>query len=92
VASLARPGLAGLFDAVRRPLQASNGPLEASKRKFEAAQKQYAALRERIDSDDERYRTQLSRSFSAMDRQLTILRATQSYVQQQISAWNSNDS
>ncbi len=90
VPSMEKPGLSGLFDAVRKPLQANDGPLNASKRKYEAAQKSYVALREKLDRDDENYRGQLNRSFTAMERQLTILRATQSYVQQQISAWNSD--
>ncbi len=90
--SAAKPGLSGLFDAVLKPLQASDGPLIASKRKYEAAQKNYAALREKLDQADDQYRQQLNRSFTAMERQLTVLRATQSYVQQQIAAWNSNNS
>jgi flagellar hook-associated protein 2 len=88
VSSALRPGLSGLFDAVRTPLQANAGPLAASKRTYEAAQKQLATLRDRMEADDDRYRVQLERSFTGMEKQLTILKATQSYVTQQIAAWN----
>ncbi len=86
-----RPGLAGLFASVRDGLVAADGPLNASKRKYEAAQKQFLAQRERLDAQDSAYRDQLSRSFTAMERQLTVLKATQAYVSQQIDAWNSSN-
>ena len=73
------------------PSTAPTGSLTSAKKRLDAIAKDLAELREKIDEDSERYREQLAKTFTAMDRQLAVLRSTQSYVEQQISIWNQKE-
>ncbi len=90
VTSTANPGLAGAMKTVSDALQATNGPLDASKAKFTTLQAALAKQLEQLNSDMDDYEARTSSIFSAMDTQLAGLKATQSYLTQQIAAWNSS--
>lgn len=86
------PGIAGVLQAIRDRLQGDNGALKSSQNRFDQIKANLSEAREKLDNDSERYQTQLQQSFANMDRQLAVLRATQSYLTQQIAVWNgSND-
>ncbi|MEZ5709261.1 MAG: flagellar filament capping protein FliD [Blastomonas sp.] len=91
ISSPANPGLAGTMEAIRESLQSESGSLTAAKKRLDDIAEDLTEAREKIDSDIEKYRVQLERSFANMDRQLSILRSTQSYLEQQISIWNNSD-
>ena len=46
---------------------------------------------EKINEDGEKLREQLQTTFAGLERQLSILRSTQSYVEQQFASFNDNN-
>ena len=52
--------------------------------------KQIANDRTELDTRSSKYYDQLMSSFTAMDRQVSAFKATQSYLDQQIKIWTSN--
>lgn len=85
---IANPGLAGTLNAVRDSLQSNDGALTLAQERFNETSEQLTELLTDLDDDIDRYREQLQRTFSNMDRQLAVLRSTQSYLEQQVSIWN----
>jgi len=90
VADANNPGIAGALKAIEDSLDGDTGSLSIAQKKFEAIAKTISEAMEKVDEDSERYRAQLSTAFAAMDRQLAILRSTQSYLDQQVEVWNNN--
>ena len=86
------PGIASALAGLRDRFTARDGPLTASRDRYAGDARRLATLRERIDDDNARYRRTLERSFTAMDVQLTRLRAVQGYVSQQIAMWTAQGS
>ena len=84
-------GLAAAVENVKTTLEADNGVLTLAKDRYEALAEDFAAQLEKLDRDMADYQTRLSSIYSALDTQLTALKATQSYLDQQISAWNGSD-
>lgn len=86
------PGIAGVLQAIRDRLQGDDGALESSRNRLDQIRENLSEARDKLDKDSERYEAQLQRNFANMDRQLVVLRATQTYLTQQIAVWNnSND-
>jgi flagellar hook-associated protein 2 len=84
------PGLGGALKAIRDGLRATGGA-------FATTQKRLSDEATRIskDSDDlnirsDKYYNQLLTSFTAMDRQVSAFKATQSYLEQQVKMWTNN--
>ena len=88
VADENNPGIAGVLQAIRDRLQSDNGVLEASQNRLDQIKENLADAWKELDEDSERYESQLQRSFANMDRQLVVLKATQTYLTQQIAIWN----
>ena len=88
----ANPGLAGTLDAIKQSLQSETGSLTLAQKRLEDIGTSLAEALAKADDESERYRAQLETQFQAMDRQLSILKSTQSYLDQQIAVWsNSNN-
>jgi flagellar hook-associated protein 2 len=85
------PGLGGAMQAIRDALKARSGPLSHSQDNLGAEAKRIAADRTRMETRATAYHDRLLASFTAMDRRVSAFRATQSYLEQQIKAWNSTD-
>jgi flagellar hook-associated protein 2 len=84
------PGLGGALQSIRDALRAGGGA-------FATTQKRLTDEAARIskDSDDltirsDKYYNQLLTSFTAMDRQVSAFKATQSYLDQQVKLWTNN--
>lgn len=84
------PGLGGALQSIRDALRAGSGA-------FATTQKRLTDEAARIskDSDDltirsDKYYNQLLTSFTAMDRQVSAFKATQSYLDQQVKLWTNN--
>lgn len=90
VSGVDNPGLAGAMKKVSDALQATDGPLDASKKKFTALQESLAKQLEKLNTDMDDYEARTAAIFSAMDTKLAGLKATQTYLTQQIAAWNSS--
>lgn len=91
VRSDANPGLAGLMDGVRDRLQRQDGPLASARGKYEALAEVLTEQLEKLDTQMTNYQAQLTRVYSTMETRLTALRATQSYLEQQIAVWSNSD-
>lgn len=86
------PGLARAFEDVKKSLKDPNGSLVGAQNRLNKIATDLTKLMEKVEEDSAKYREQLEQTFAAMDRQLTVLRSTQSYIEQQVSVWtNSGD-
>lgn len=86
------PGLAKAFEDVKTSLKDPNGSLTGAQNRLNKIAADLTKMMERVEEDSDKYREQLEKTFAAMDRQLTVLRSTQSYIEQQVSVWtNSGD-
>tara|TARA_R110000787_G_scaffold9028_2_gene31291 strand:+ start:17297 stop:18700 length:1404 start_codon:yes stop_codon:yes gene_type:complete len=92
VATAANPGLAGMMDAVRDRVQVKDGALALAQVKYEALAKSLSEQLEKLDTQMTSYEAQLTTVYSKMETRLTALKATQSYLEQQIEMWNNSDS
>lgn len=84
-------GLGGALQAIRDALRASDGPFAATHERLEKEAKSIASDRETHERRSEAYYNQLVTSFTAMDRQVSAFKATQSYLEQQIKMWSRGD-
>ncbi|WP_336959613.1 flagellar filament capping protein FliD [Sphingobium aquiterrae] len=81
-------GLDGVVKQIRDNLESDDGPLASSKSKFDKLQASLADQLDKLNIDMDNYEARLTKTYAAMDKQLTALKATQSYMEQQIAAWN----
>ncbi|WHO38259.1 flagellar filament capping protein FliD [Sphingobium sp. AP49] len=86
------PGLSKLMDTVRDNLELDNGSLKLAQARYETLADDLTEQLEKLDEDMADYETRLTSIYSAMQTKLSALNATQSYLQQQIDAWNKSDS
>ena len=85
-------GLSGALDKITSSLQdEDSGALTLAQERLDAIRESIDEQREKINSDSERLREQLQGTFANLERQLSVLRATQSYVEQQFSNNNNNN-
>jgi flagellar hook-associated protein 2 len=86
------PGIAGALKSVTDYLNATNGPLASSASIYDKLKASLADRQERLDEQMGSYEERLTLTYTAMQTKLLALRATQSYLTQQISVWtNSKD-
>jgi flagellar hook-associated protein 2 len=91
VSSDANLGLAGAMKKVRDAIQGDGGALAASQRKYKALQTDLTDQLSKLDKDMTDYEARMTAIYSKMESQLTTLKATQSYLEQQVAVWtNSN--
>jgi flagellar hook-associated protein 2 len=91
VSTTTNPGLAGLMDGVRDRIQMKDGALSSAQAKYKELGESLTEQLEKLDVQMENYEAQLTSVYSKMQSRLTALKATQSYLDQQIAAWNSSD-
>lgn len=91
VKSVATPGLAGLMDNVRDSIKAKDGALASSQAKYKALAEELTRQLEKLDEQMDTYEARLTATYSKMETRLTALKATQSYLDQQIAIWNKSD-
>lgn len=88
----ANPGLSKLMDTVRDNIELDNGSMKLAQERYETLADDLTEQLEKLDEDMTDYETRLTSIYSAMQTKLSALNATQSYLQQQIDAWNKSDS
>lgn len=92
VQDASNPGLAGALESIKDKLQDEDtGALVNAKERYEAIKEKVGEDREDFEEYMEGYEERLNATFSAMDTKLATLRATQSYLEQQIKIWNGSD-
>ena len=86
------PGLAGALQSIRDALRDNQGPLAAIQARLDAEAKAISSDRDKLDARIASYQAQLTTQFSGMEKSLSALNATKSYLDQQIKLWtNSNN-
>ncbi|MGB5483171.1 flagellar filament capping protein FliD [Parasphingorhabdus sp.] len=91
VTSETQIGLSGALDAISTALKSESGALTVAQARLESIRESIAEAREKINEDGEKLREQLQTTFAGLERQLSILRSTQSYVEQQFASFNDNN-
>ncbi|OYW85249.1 MAG: flagellar hook protein [Sphingobium sp. 32-64-5] len=85
------PGLARVVADVQDALSGEHGALTLATSRYETLAKSFAAQMEKLDKQMVDYEARLNVVYTNMETRLTALKATQSYLKQQIDAWNSTD-
>lgn len=88
----ANPGLSKLMDTVRDNIEKEDGPLKTAQKLYDSQAKEFTEQLEKLDTQMTDYEAQLTKVYAAMETRLSALKATQSYLEQQIEAWNNSDS
>ena len=84
------PGIGGAMLALKNSETAAGGGLASLKDRLDRDQKNIDADRTKIEEREAAYKARLLKNFASMDSRVSNLRATQSYLQQQIDQWNNN--
>lgn len=84
------PGLGGALDLLRDELRARSGPFAATEKRLAAEAKEISEDKEAHERRSERQYDQLLTTFTAMERQVSAFKATQSYLDQQIKMWTAD--
>ncbi|MBC6436501.1 flagellar hook-associated 2-like protein [Nostoc sp. HG1] len=81
------PGIGGALDAIKAAAIASGGPLSGLTSRLSKEATTISANRMKMESREDAYRSRLERQFGGMDAKLGALKATQSYLDQQVKLW-----
>jgi flagellar hook-associated protein 2 len=92
VKTAANIGLAGMMDSVRDNIQKDGGPLATSQSKYKALASDLSDQLDKLDSQMTDYQAQLTKVYSAMETRLSAMKATQSYLEQQVALWTKSNS
>jgi flagellar hook-associated protein 2 len=86
------PGLGGALQSIRDSLRASGGAFATTQKRLSDEAARISKDSEDLTIRSDKYYNQLLTSFTAMDRQVSASKATQSYLDQQVKMWtNSNN-
>lgn len=85
------PGIAFALDSLRDAAVSTNGPLERVRLSLERETQQIAKNRDRMEQREQVYRSRIEKQFAGMDARIGALKATQSYLEQQIKLWNNGN-
>lgn len=92
VSNATNPGLSVLMDTVRDNIEKDDGPLTMAQERYEALSDEFTEQLEKLDTQMADYEAHLTTIYAAMETRLSALKATQSYLEQQIEVWNNSDS
>lgn len=90
VDTAANPGISGVMETLKKQMLDDDGNLDAIKDRLDQVAKAYEKDLERIEARETSYRERLEKQFSTMDAKISALKATQSYLEQQIKLWSGN--
>jgi flagellar hook-associated protein 2 len=82
------PGIAGALDALRDAAVAPGGALGGLSKALAAEAAEIAKNREKIEAREDAYRARLEKQYGSLDARIGALKATQSYLEQQIKLWS----
>lgn len=85
------PGIALTLQSIKTQATASNGALEALRTRLEKETASITADRTKMETREDAYKARLEKQFTAMDTRLSVLKATQSYLEQQIKLWSNEN-
>lgn len=81
------PGLAFALDEIRDAAVGSGGLLESLSRALQGEAATIARNRERMETREAAFAARLEKQYAGLDARLAALKATQSYLDQQIKLW-----
>lgn len=84
------PGLGGALKSIRDRLRATTGPLQGLSDALATQAKAIAADRTTMETNTDAYAARLQTTFSTMNSRVSVLKATQSYLEQQIKVWTND--
>ena len=85
------PGLGGALQSIRDSLRASGGAFATTQQRLKDEAARISKDTDDLNIRSEKYYNQLLTSFTAMDRQVSAFKATQSYLDQQVKMWTNNN-
>lgn len=86
------PALDAALKQIRDSATGAGGPLESLRKRLEKESAAIAKDQERMEARETAYRTRLERQFGTLDSRLSALKATQSYLEQQVRMWTNSES
>lgn len=89
--TLTDPGLAFALDEIRDAAIAPGGMLESLGKTLQAEASTLAKNRERMEAREDAYRSRLEKQYASLDARLSALKATQTYLEQQIKLWSNEN-
>ena len=81
------PGLGGALQSIRAGLRATGGAFATTQKRLTDEAAQIGKDSDALNASSDKYYNQLLTSFTAMDRQVSAFKATQSYLDQQVKLW-----
>jgi flagellar hook-associated protein 2 len=85
------PGVAGALAALKSAATASTGTLASVATRLGKEADALAKDRERVEARETAYRARLEAQFNGLDARIGSLKATQSYLDQQVRMWTASD-
>jgi flagellar hook-associated protein 2 len=82
------PGIGGALDALKIAISSGSGPLAGLTSRLGKESAAITKDRETMEAREATYKARLERQFTGLDGRLGTLKATQSYLEQQIKVWN----
>ena len=84
------PGIAGALKSITDYLNGTDGPLASSTATYNKLKESLQDQLDKLSDQRSAYSDQLTKTYSAMQTRLLQFKATQSYLEQQIAAWNNS--
>jgi flagellar hook-associated protein 2 len=81
------PGIGGALSALKTAATATNGTLASLSTRLANQAKSLASDRARMEARETAYKDRLDKQFGGIDSRVGALKATQSYLDQQIKVW-----
>lgn len=85
------PGISLALSGMVKQMTANDGVLDTLGNRLQREADQISERRTAIEAREDAYRARLERQFSGMDAKLGALKATQTYLEQQIKLWSGNN-
>lgn len=87
---LTDPGIALALKQLNESATSTNGTLEGLRKRLERESEAVSKDRERMEAREAAYRTRLERQFGTLDSRISALKATQTYLEQQVKVWTND--
>ncbi|MFS0737581.1 flagellar filament capping protein FliD [Sphingomonas sp. 1P06PA] len=84
-------GLGGALQSIRDGLRGRSGALTTAQATFDKETKSIADAKADLELRSDAYEALLTKNFTAMESRMTAIKATQSYLEQQIALWTKSN-
>lgn len=84
------PGISGALSAIKTAVTATDGPLTSLSNRLNKEATALAKDREKMELRETAYKAKLDKQFGGLDARIGTLKATQSYLDQQVKMWTAS--